>query len=316
MKIAAFEVRTDELRAFARAKETYKIDLELHEERLTAENLDLVNDCTGVAILGDSRIDRNLLNALKARGVRTLATRTIGTDHIDTAYAKQIGIRVCHASYAPDGVADYTIMMMLLCLRHYKESLWKTNVNDFSMKGLQGREIRELTVGVIGTGSIGTQVIRDLSGFGPKILAYNPHEHEDVKQYAEYVDLDTLYKESDLITLHLPLKEETYHLINEDTLSKMKDGVILINCARGGLMDVDCLINGIESRKIGALGLDCIETEEDIVHKDWGHAIVRNREMAYLRQFPNVVHTQHIAFYTDAAVRSMVFTAIEGIVKQ
>lgn len=202
---------------------------------------------------------------------------------------------------------------MLLCLRHYKASLWRTNVNDYSLEGLQGRQLKDLTVGILGTGRIGRTVLSYLAGFGCRLLAYNSSQHEDVKKIAEYVDLETIYKECDIISLHLPLSESTYHLINKDSIAKMKPNVVIINCARGGLMKMEDLIEGIENKKIGALGLDCMEYEEGIVHQDLKTDIISNREMAYLRQFPNVVHTPHMAFYTDAAVKSMVFGSVEGI---
>ena len=185
-------------------------------------------------------------------------------------------------------------MLMLLCLRHYKPSLWRINVNDFSLGGLQGREQRNLTVGVVGTGSIGKQVIRTLQGFGCRILAYSRHPAPNVD--AEYVDLDTLYAQSDLITYHTALTPETFHMVNAESIAKMKNGVIIVNSARGPLMDSAALVEAVERGKIGALGLDCIEKEEGIYHKNHRDDIISNRDMAYLRQFPNVVMTPHMAF--------------------
>ena len=313
MKIYAFEVRGDEREYFAAIKDKMNIELECTEAGLTMENIDLVNGCTGITVLGQYQYRENMLGALKERGVRYLATRTIGFNHIDIACAKEIGIHVCNVEYGPNGVADYTVMMILLCLRNYKPALWRTNVNDYSLEGLQGRELKDLTVGILGTGRIGCTVLKNLSGFGCRLLAYDVFENDSAKEMAEYVDLETIYRECDVISLHMPLLESTYHLINKDTIAKMKKDVILINCARGELMKIEDLIDGIENRQIGALGLDCMEYEEGIVHQDLKKDIISNRQMAYLRQFPNVVHTQHMAFYTDAAVRSMVYGSIEGI---
>ena len=173
--------------------------------------------------------------------------------------------------------------------------------------------MRSLTVGIIGTGRIGTAVIQNLSGFGCKMLAYDIRENEAVKKWAAYVDLKTLYQESDIITLHMPLLESTYHLINREAIHQMKDGVILVNCARGELMNLDDLIDELESGKIGGLGLDTVESEEGLIHLDLRTKILNNRRIAYIRQFPNVVMTQHMAFYTREAVESMVRCGIEGI---
>lgn len=313
MKIYAFEVRDDETDYFSAIAQRLNIEITCSSEMLTMDNIDLVNGYTGVTVLGQYQYDKKLLDALKSSGVFYLATRTVGYNHIDIEYAKKIGIHVCNVSYGPNSVAEYTIMMMLLCLRHYKASLWRTNVNDYSLEGLQGRQLKDLTVGILGTGRIGRTVLSYLAGFGCRLLAYNSSQHEDVKKIAEYVDLETIYKECDIISLHLPLTESTYHLINKDSIAKMKPNVVIINCARGGLMKMEDLIEGIENKKIGALGLDCMEYEEGIVHQDLKTDIISNREMAYLRQFPNVVHTPHMAFYTDAAVKSMVFGSVEGI---
>ena len=249
----------------------------------------------------------------KSLGVKYLSTRTIGYDHIDIEYARKIGLRVCNVRYSPNGVADFTIMLMLMCLRNYKQALWRGQVNDFSLFGLQGREMKSMTVGVMGTGNIGRVVIQNLEGFSCRILAYDVHQNDWTKTHATYVSLDQLFAESDIITLHLPLLDSTRHIINESSICKMKDGVVIINCARGELADLNALIKGIESTKIGALGLDVIEGEEGIAHVDHRVDIISNQKMAYLRQFRNVVMTQHMAFYTEEAVNDMVKYGLSGI---
>ncbi|MCD8012570.1 MAG: D-isomer specific 2-hydroxyacid dehydrogenase family protein [Lachnospiraceae bacterium] len=312
MKIAAYEAREDEREHFDRYAKESGIDLILTEQIPTMENASLAAGCDGVTILGQGRIDSALLDEYKRLGIQCLNTRTIGYDHIDIGYAKTIGMPVCNAFYDPNGVAEYTVMLMLLCIRHYKAALWRAQVNDYSLQGLYGKEMRNLTVGILGTGRIGTQVAKILSGFGCRILGFDHHEGA-ASEWLTYTDPDTLYQESDIITIHLNLSDQTRHMINQGTIAKMKDGVILINCARGGLMDTDALIAGIENKKIGGLGLDCFEHEEGIYHLDRRDDIISNRSMAYLRQFPNVVMTQHMAFYTDAAVSGMVQCGIEGI---
>lgn len=315
MKIYAFEVREDEKKYFEELSELPGIELELHSEALTRDHISNLEPGCGISILGMYSYRRPELDMMKEQDVLCLSTRTIGYNHIDIDYAQRIGLHVCNARYDPHGVADYTIMMLLLCLRNYKQALWRTQVNDFSLTGLMGRELKDLTVGIVGTGQIGSTVIKELSGFGCRLLAYSRHENPDVTGLAEYVSLDTLYRESDVISLHLPLTPETHHMINADTLSQMKKGVVLINCARGALTDIKALISGIESEHIGALGLDCIEYEEDIVHRDLRTDILSNRDMAYLRQFKNVIHTQHMAFYTDSAVKSMVYCGVQGLIE-
>ena len=166
MKIMVYEVREDEQAELARQAEKLGVSLEISCEVPTIENAALAAGCEGVSILGQGKIDEPLLDAWYGLGVRYLSTRTVGYDHIDLARAKELGIRVCSASYAPNGVADFAVMLILMCLRHYKQAMWRGQVNDFSLNGLQGREMKDLTIGIIGTGKIGAQVIRNLSGFG------------------------------------------------------------------------------------------------------------------------------------------------------
>ncbi len=313
MKILAFEVRDDEKKGLMETAQELGVELELSSEVPCMENVELVNGFEGVSVLGQGDINSELLSAWKKQGVDYVSTRTIGYNHIDVENARKIGIRVCNARYAPNGVADFTVMLMLMCLRNYKQALWRGQVNDFSLWGLQGKEMRSLTVGVMGTGRIGQAVIQNLRGFGCKILAYDPHPKADLMDVAEYVSLEELYRRADIITLHMPLVPATRYIINRESISMMKPGVIIINCARGPLADPDALIEGIESEKIGALGLDVIDGEEGITHVDHRVDIISNQKMAYLRQFRNVVMTQHMAFYTEEAVASMARCGIAGI---
>lgn len=314
MKIFAYEVREDERESFEKMRREWKVELGMSEAVPSPETALLAEGCGGVTILGQGTIDGELLKIWREAGVRFLSTRTMGYNHIDLEAAQREKIQVCNANYPPTGVADFTVMLMLMCLRNYKPAMWRGQVNDFSLRGLQGREMKDMTVGIMGTGRIGCAVMKNLSGFGCRLLAYDLYENEKVKELAEYVDLDTFYRECDIISLHMPLLESTYHLVNKESLQKMKDGVIIINCARGELADMDSMIEGIESGKIGALGLDVVEGEEGITHVDHRTDILSNRDMAYLRQFKNVVMTQHMAFYTDAAVESMVRCGVEGLV--
>ncbi|MCH4192614.1 MAG: D-isomer specific 2-hydroxyacid dehydrogenase family protein [Butyrivibrio sp.] len=313
MKICVYNLRSDEKKYFRIWKKKLTLELISSAEDPSVNDAELLKVCEGVSILGQIYIGKELLDFWKANGIRYVSTRTIGYDHIDLAYAKQIGLRVCNVHYSPNGVADFTIMLMLMCLRNYKQALWRGQVNDFSLFGLQGREMKSMTVGVLGTGNIGRAVIQNLQGFGCKILAYDVYENDWVKEHATYVSLDEILAQSDILTLHLPLLDSTKHIINDESLKKMKDGVVLINCARGELADVRALVHGIESTKIGALGLDVVEGEEGIAHVDHRIDIISNEKMAYLRQFRNVVMTQHMAFYTEEAVEDMVHLGLSGI---
>ena len=314
-KIYAFEVRKDEEQFLLELGKKNGVEVECSSRLLTLEKIPELEEGSAVTVLGMNRYGEEEMRALSKRDIRYLSTRTIGYNHIDLEAAKQCGVHVCNADYAPNGVADYTVMMILLCLRNYKQALWRMQVNDFSLPGLMGREMKDLTIGIVGTGRIGTQVLKNLSGFGCRLLCYGKHPNKEAAALAEYVSLEELYRESDVISLHLALTPETRHIINRESLAQMKDGVVLINCARGELMDVQTLIEGIEQEKIGALGLDTVEEEEGIVHRNLKTDIFADRDIAYLRQFKNVVYTYHMAFYTDAAVKSMAECGIEGILQ-
>ncbi len=312
MRIYMYEVRPDEREDIRREAERLGVEAVCSEDVPTAENAARLAGFEAVSVLGQGTIGRALLEKYAALGVRYLSTRTVGYDHIDLEAAHSLGIGVCSADYPPNGVADFTVMLMLMCLRHYKQALWRGQVNDFSLEGLQGRDMAELTVGVMGTGRIGTQVLKNLSGFGCRLLAYNRHETEEAARYARFVDMDTLFRECDVISLHLPLTPATEHIIDRDAIARMKDGVVIVNCARGELTDTEALVEGIETLKIGALGMDTVEGEAGIVHSDHRIDILANRNLFYLHQFRNVIMTQHIAFYTREAVHSMVRCGVEG----
>ena len=315
MKIKMYEVREDEKKAIERVAEELGADVSISSNILTPQEAESLRGIDGVSILGRTTVNKELLDGLKKAGVGYVSTRTVGYNHMDVAYAAEVGIRLCNANYPPYGVAEFTIMLMLLALRKYKPAMWRQGVNDYSLSGLQGREIRNMTVGVMGTGKIGRAVIKDLGGFGCRILAYDPYPAEDLKNTVEYVDGDTLLRTSDIITLHIPLMESTRHMINREAIAKMKTGVVIINASRGELTDIEALTEGIETEKIGALAMDVFEDENGIYHESRINDIIRNGKMAYIRQFPNVVLTQHMAFYTDANTDSMVECGIRGIVE-
>lgn len=316
MRIIAFDVRPDEKDEFERQAARAEVDeLVCCPEPLTAENADAVRGFDAALILGMVTYDESLLAELAKRGLRVLVTRTIGTDHIDLAAAGRLGIAVSNTSYAPDSVADFTLMLMLVALRKYKPMVYRQNVNDFSLPGLMGRTLASLTVGVVGTGRIGCAVARRLKGFGARVIGYDPRESAAFAELGDYVSLDELFGRSDVITFHAPSTPENHHMVRDETLAQMRDGVVLVNTARASLMDTGALVAGIESGKIGALAMDVFAGEDEIYHASRVNDIIANRDMAYLRQFPNTVLTQHVAFYTQEAVNEMVSHAVDAALR-
>jgi lactate dehydrogenase-like 2-hydroxyacid dehydrogenase len=312
MKITAYELREDERPAFKLLADKLDIEITYLTDTLNEETVHLAAGSSGVTILG-GHVSAAVLSALKKMDIHYISTRTVGYNHIDLVAARELDIRISNASYGPEGVADYTVMLILMSLRKYKQAMFRANVNDYSLTGLQGKEMKDLTIGIIGTGRIGAKVIESLTGFGSRILAYDTYQHPQVRGKAEYVSLEQLYEQADVISLHIPLFESTAQIINKASLSQMKNGVVLINCSRGELMNISDLIDAIEHEKIGALGLDVFENETGIYHVDRRTEIIKNRDMAYLRQFPNVIMTQHMAFYTDSAVADMVACGVNSL---
>ena len=306
MKIFVYNYREfDEAEYFQKFSKEYGVELGITTDAPTMENAHLAEGYEYVSII-TTKIDAELMEKFHKLGVKMISTRTIGYDHVDIEAAKRLGMHVSNVSYSPECVADYTVMLMLMSIRKMKRIMQREEINDFSLPGIQGRELPNFTVGVLGTGRIGRAVIRDLSGFGCKIYAYDKYENDAVKEHAQYADLDTIYRECDLITLHMPLLEDNFHLIDGDAIAKMKDGVVIVNTARGGLIETKALIEGIESGKISAAGLDVIEDEFGMYYYDRKSDILSKRDLYILRGFPNVTVTPHMAFYTDQAVSDMV----------
>lgn len=312
MKVTVYSCREfDEKELFIQYGKELGLELVLCPDAPSFQNVALAkgSDCMDILT---TPMTEELLGAFREAGVRYLVTRTIGYDHIDIKAAKKLGITVANAPYGPHGVADYAVMLILMSIRKMKRIIERTNIQDYTLKGAQGRELKDMTIGVIGTGRIGRTVISNLSGFGSKLLAYDLMENEEVKKYAEYVTLEEIWKQADIITLHAPLTGESFHMIGEDTIAKMKDGVVIINTARGALIDSEALIAGIESGKVGAAGLDVVENEFDLYYYDRKSDVLHNRELAVLRGFPNVTVTHHMAFYTDECVKTVVRDSLEG----
>lgn len=313
MRVTVYNCRSfDEKELFEKYGKELEVELVLCPDAPDKENASLAKGSECIDIL-TSKMPKELLKVFADYGVKYITTRTIGYDHIDVKAAKELGMTVANAPYGPCGVADYAVMLILMTIRKMKRIMERTNIQDYSLMGIQGRELKDLTVGVIGTGRIGRTVLKDLSGFGCKLLAYDLYESKEVKASGvSYVTKEEMWKQADVITLHAPLTDENYHMIDKKAISQMKDGVMLINTARGGLIDSEALIEGIESGKIGGAGLDVVENEFGLYYYDHKSDILNNRELAILRGFPNVTVSHHMAFYTDDCVETVVRDSLKG----
>lgn len=312
MKIFFYTLRDfDELAFAKKCTDKYGIEFEYTGDYPNEENYVLAKGADAVSMT-PCDMSAPMVEKFASIGVKYILCRSIGYDHVDLAKAKECGMRVSNVCYPPSGVANYAIMLMLMLQRNIVSILKRAELQDYSLKGKIGADISFETIGVIGTGRIGRTVIEHLAGFGCRILCYDPYQKEEVKKYAEYVTLDELFAQSDAITLHTNATEENHHLLDAAAFSKMKDGVLIVNTARGKLIDTDALVEALESGKVGGAALDVLEKEDGLYYYNRIGDVIANRDMALLRSFPNVILSPHTAFYTTQAVGHMVESCFEA----
>jgi len=312
MKIGVYSFRDDEKEFFERFSKEYGVEIEMIDDNPVLETVDRAKGCQCISIITNTYITKEMLDRFKENGVKFISTRTIGFEHIDMEYAREIGIGVGNVSYTPGSVAEYTIMMILMVLRNVKHMDIRSKGQDYAISKIRGRLISDLTVGILGTGRIGGRVAQLLTGFGCRVLAYDLYPNQQMSNLVEYVELEYLYKNSDILTLHMPSTKENYHMINRDVFAVMKQDAILINTARGDQVDTGALIEAVESGKLGGAGLDVIEGDRLIYYRDLKGEIINHHEMAILNFLPNVLVLPHMAFYTDHSVSDMVENSIKS----
>jgi D-specific alpha-keto acid dehydrogenase len=272
------------------------------EAAVSEDNVGLVFGHRCISIGHKARVTNSTLLALSEAGVTYISTRSVGCNHIDVEYAEAVGISVETVAYSPDSVADYTLMLMLMAVRHAKSVVTRVDVHDYRLNDARGKELRDLTIGVIGTGRIGTAVMDRLRGFGSRILAYDTRP----KTPADYVSLGELLQQSDIVTLHTPLTADTHHLLDRHRIERMKHGAVVVNTGRGALLDTEALVSALESGRLGGAALDVLEGEEGIFYADCGDKPVESQLLLRLHKLPNVLISPHTAYYTDHALRDTV----------
>jgi D-specific alpha-keto acid dehydrogenase len=271
-------------------------------------NVDLAAGNRCISVGHKTAITNATLLALSRIGVAYISTRSVGCNHIDVRFAESVGITVGTVVYSPDSVADYTLMLMLMTVRHAGAMLRRTAVNDYRLGEARGKELRDLTVGVIGAGRIGTAVIDRLGGFGCPVLAHD----DGATAGADRVALHDLLLRSDIVTLHTPLNANTHHLLNRERIDRLKPGAFVINTGRGGLVETEALIAALESGRLGGAALDVLEGEEGIFYADRRHERIDSTALLRLQRLPNVLISPHTAYYTDHALRDTVENSLSN----
>lgn len=304
--IAVFGCEPDEAEIFNELSSEFGVTILLIRDAVSESNAKLADGCRCVSVNHKAELSEAILLALKNTGVKYIGTRSIGFNHIDTQAAGQMGMAVGTAAYSPGSVADYTIMLILMLLRGIKSIMRRADRHCYTLNNFRGKELRDMTVGVVGTGRIGQAVMERLQGFGCKVLAYDCTH----KTGANYVPFCELQRNSDIVTLHVPLTEDTYHMIGRDQINGMKQGTLFINTSRGALVDTAALAEALKAQKIGGAALDVLEGEEGIFYNDCKQRAIDHPFLPVLQEMPNVIITPHTAYHTERMLADTVRNTI------
>lgn len=313
MKILFFDTKKYDKEFFDKILPKYDdIEIEYVESDINERNAVYAKGFDAVCAFVSSDLSKEVLDVLGQQGIKLLLMRCAGFNNVDLKAAADNDITILRVpGYSPEAVAEHAMALALASNRHIHKGYIKVRENNFSLVGLTGLNFHAKTAGVVGTGKIGAAMCRICHGFGMKVIAYDIYQNPDL-DFVEYVELDRLLHESDLISLHCPLTDDSYHMINKDTIAKMKDGVVLVNTSRGALIDTHDLIQGIRSHKFHSVGLDVYEEETENVFENREDDILETSVTSRLLSFPNVIVTSHQAFLTEEALEAISYTTLEN----
>lgn len=302
MGITIYGCGQDEAVLFRRMAPGFGVLPTITEAAVSEANIELAFGNRCISVAHKTQVANPTLLALSRAGVEYISTRSIGYNHINLKYAESVGLTVGNVAYSPHSVADYTLMLMLMAVRNAKSIIRRADTHDYRLSDVRGKELRDLTIGVVGTGRIGAAVIDRLRGFGCRILAYDNR----AKTAADYVPLDELLRRSDIVTLHTPLNADTHHLLNRQRIAQMKHGAFVVNTGRGSLLDTEALIPALESSRLGGAALDVLEGEEGMFYADCRNKPIESKALLRLQELPNALISPHTAYYTDRALSDTV----------
>ena len=313
MRITFFAAKNYDKESFNHIKQQYpELELEYWETELSVKTASYVTNSEAICAFVSADVSAPVLEVLSERGVKLVLMRCAGFNNVDLEAATRYGIKVMRVpGYSPEAVAEHAITLAMAVNRHIHKAYIRVRENNFSLQGLVGFDFYKKTAGIIGTGKIGAAMARICHGFGMNVIAHDTYHNPDLP-FVTYVELDELFAKSDLISLHCPLMDSTYHMINLETISKMKDGVILINTSRGGLVKTDDLITGIREHKFSGVGLDVYEEETANVFENHEDDIMMSSTTARLLSFPNVIVTSHQGFFTEEALAAISRTTLDN----
>lgn len=314
MKIAFFDTKSYDQEVFEPKLKANKMRYKFYDTRLDEDDVVLAKGYDAVCVFVNDVVNKTVIDQLAEFGIKIIALRCAGFNNVDYKYAEQKGITVVRVpAYSPYAVAEHAMALLMTSTRKIHKSYIRTRDFNFSLQGLTGFDLYGKTVGVIGTGKIGRVFINICKGFGMKVIAYDkfPSDIPGV----EYMPLDSVYKEADIISFHCPLTDDTQHMFNFGTLGKIKPGVVIINTSRGALIDAEALLEGIKTKKIGAACLDVYEEESGYFYEDLSGSIIDDDTLSRLISMPNVIVTSHQAFLTREALENIATTTVDNISK-
>ncbi|HEX8314426.1 MAG TPA: 2-hydroxyacid dehydrogenase [Flavisolibacter sp.] len=312
MKIAFFSSQPYDKQFFTAHNETYGNELQFFEVSLSTQTVGLAKDVDAVCVFVNDKVNADIITQLKEQGIRFIALRCAGFNNVDLEAAKRAAIHVCRVpAYSPEAVAEHAVALILTLNRKTHKAYNRVREQNFSLNGLMGFDLHSKTVGVIGTGKIGQAFCRIMLGFGCRVLAFDVIANRDMEAIGvQYLPLIELFQQADIISLHTPLNDQTRHLVNEQTIKFLKQGVMLINTSRGALIDTTAIIAALKSCHIGSLGIDVYEQEEHLFFRDLSGNIIEDDTIQRLMSFPNVLVTAHQAFFTKEAMDQIAETTL------
>lgn len=315
IKVVLFSAKSYDKTSFDLVNEKYGFDIEYHEDTLSEQNLILTKGADVVCVFVNDVVTDELIEGMLRNDVKLLALRCAGFNNVDLKAAQNRLPVVRVPAYSPHAVAEYTLSLMLTLNRKIHRAYWRTKDGNFALHGLSGFDMYGKTVGVIGTGKIAKILIKMLRAMGMIVLGYDVYPDNKFAEEVgmSYVTLNELFERSDIITLHCPLTSDNKHMINEDSISKMKTGVMIINTGRGQLINSTALVEGLKTRKVGAAGLDVYEEEGEYFYEDLSDKIINDDTLARLLSFNNVIVTSHQAYFTTEALHNIASTTLENI---
>lgn len=314
MKIAMFSTKSYDKTYFERANRAHGHEITFLEPRLLPETAPLAAGHAAVCAFVNDDLSAEVLRSLKEHGVELLALRSAGFNHLDLEAADDLGLTVARVpAYSPHAVAEHAVALILGLNRKVFRAYNRVREGNFSLEGLLGFDLHGRTVGVVGTGRIGQIFAGIMRGFGCEVLGYDPYPDPDAETVLSYVSLDELFSRSHIISLHCPLTPETRDIIDAEAVARMRDGVMLINTSRGHLVDTGAVIDGLKSGRIGHLGLDVYEEEEELFFQDLSGQVIQDDVFSRLLTFPNVLVTGHQGFFTQEAVTNIAETTLANV---